>query len=41
VKENMSLLITGVILVTLATVVLLISSIVSAYLKRPKHRAGK
>ena len=41
VKENMSLLIIGVMLVTLATVVLLISGIVSAYLERPKHRAGK
>jgi membrane-associated protein len=39
VKENMSLLIIGVMLVTVATIVLLVSSIVSAYLEKRKNKA--
>jgi membrane-associated protein len=39
VKENMSLLIIGVMLVTVATIVLLVSSMVSAYLEKRKNKA--
>jgi membrane-associated protein len=38
VKENMSLLIIGVMLVTVATIVLLVSSMVSAYLEKRKNK---